>query len=309
MSTKRTDVHSPTNLVTEDYDFFSCGDYGTSNEPPYNPLITPMGKQLLDDGWRFGGVSGGGCDHCGARLRYYALMLHRPSHTIIRIGETCLDNRFALASSEFHKLRKAAKLNRERLVMAEVRKAWSADHGDVISYLADQVTRAEARYGYVPEPGYDDCGRFEFPLSLHAQLMRKGTLSERQVAAVRKSIVKQAEFDARDAAERATAEKCPAERTLITGTVLSAKVQHSNFGEVTKLTIKDDRGFKVWGNCPSSLEQIQRQGPTVSEFSPAGFLGPIGKGDRISFVATITPSDKDEFFGFYKRPANANLAA
>lgn len=307
---KRTDVHSPTNLVTEDYDFFSCGDYGTANEPPFSPLMTPMGQKLLADGWKFGGESGSGCDHCGhPRLRYYALMLHRPSHKIIRVGETCLDNRFALASGEFHKLRKAAKLNRERLVMAEVRKEFSANNADVIAYLADQVTRAEARFGYVPEPGYDDCGRFEFPLSLEKQLRSKGTLSERQVEAVRKSAIRQAEWDARDAAQKATAEKVPAERTLVTGAILSAKTAHSQYGETLKVVLLDDRGFKVYGNCPSYLERVQFTGPTFDDFEPRGYVARIPVGTRVSFVATLKPSDRDEFFGFFSRPSKAALAA
>jgi|TARA_R110000751_G_scaffold245730_1_gene345723 hypothetical protein len=50
-----------------------------------------------------------------------------------------------------------------------------------------------------------------------------------------------------------------------------------------KCTLKDDRGFVVWG-------------------------GNIGeKGDKVSFMATVVVSDNDPKFGFYKRPTKIQI--
>jgi hypothetical protein len=55
------------------------------------------------------------------------------------------------------------------------------------------------------------------------------------------------------------------------------------------MTVRDDRGFLVWGSVPAAL-------------------GGIEQGDRVQFNATVTKSDRDETFGFFKRPTKAQFA-
>ena len=74
----------------------------------------------------------------------------------------------------------------------------------------------------------------------------------------------------------------------IEGVVLKTVVVEENFsyygGSSLKATIRDDRGFTVWGTVPSAAP------------SP-------GVGDRVRFVCSkIVRSDGDETFGFFKRP-------
>ncbi len=292
---RRTDVHSPSNLVTEDYDFLGCGDYGTADEPGYSPLREPYAQKLLSEGWRFASVDndGGGCQHCGARLRYFAILLHTPSKTFLRVGEQCLDNRFALASTEFHKLRKAAKLNRERRVLAEVREEFARDNADVVDFLTRKITECEARFGFIPEPDYDthlNLRFWEFYLSLYARLTRTGLLTEAQVAALRKSAVKDAEREAKRAEERKDAEPVPVttEKVVVTGQVIKTDWQSNAYGGRAVFTVKDDRGFVLWGTQPSALSEAE-------------------KGDRVTFTATVERSERDEFFGFFKRPTKTAI--
>lgn len=75
-------------------------------------------------------------------------------------------------------------------------------------------------------------------------------------------------------------------RVRITGKVVSTKQQHTRYGTVTKVTVHDDRGFRVWGTLPSA----------VWDADP---------GDVIAFTATVSISDRDPEFGFFKRPADA----
>lgn len=89
----------------------------------------------------------------------------------------------------------------------------------------------------------------------------------------------------RDAAHEA-GEDAPEGRVVITGTVLAFKRQESIYGDVLKMLVQDDRGFRVWGSVPVSLEDAERE-------------------SRITFTATVTASDRDAKFGFFKRPAKA----
>ena len=75
-------------------------------------------------------------------------------------------------------------------------------------------------------------------------------------------------------------------RVVITGSVVSVKSQEGRYGTTTKVTVQDERGFRVWGTLPSA----------VWDADP---------GDVISFTATVSISDRDPSFGFFKRPADA----
>ena len=73
---------------------------------------------------------------------------------------------------------------------------------------------------------------------------------------------------------------------VIEGTVVKRAYQepYTYHGLGTwKITVRDDRGFTVWGSEPGALE--------------------TNRGDRVRFVCSeIIRSDRDEAFGFFKRP-------
>lgn len=96
-----------------------------------------------------------------------------------------------------------------------------------------------------------------------------------------------AERAERDAAHQA-GENAPEGRIVVTGTVLAFKVQESIYGDVLKMLVQDDRGFRVWGSVPASLDDAERE-------------------SRVTFTATVTASDKDTKFGFFKRPTKAAI--
>ena len=290
MSNARTDIHRPAALVTEDYEFEFC--YDAHPEEGTEPRVRmQLINALVEQGWRFGGNYGTQqCDHCGQRIRYIAVLKHLPTHSLITVGEQCLDNRFSLASGEFHTLRKAAKLNRERKVMREVRAEWAADHQDVIDFLNGKAEEAEARFGFVPDR-YDlemqDFGYFNFVCSLYAQMQSKGTLSEGQVEAVRRNAVKDAARQAERAAKDAErTEDCPTGKVAVTGTIRKIDVAVNDFGSREVMTVETDGGVRLWGTQPRALYDAK-------------------VGDRVSFTATIEP--KDPSFGYFKRPSKATI--
>lgn len=104
------------------------------------------------------------------------------------------------------------------------------------------------------------------------------------------------EEEARKAAEaerRAEVEAEPVPndgaRHTVTGRVLRTDVKANDFGVRHVWTVEDDRGFRVWGTIPTGLDAS----PEVN--------------DRVTFVARLERSDRDDFFGFYSRPTKGQI--
>lgn len=65
-------------------------------------------------------------------------------------------------AGEFQKLRKAAKLNRDRMKRSDKRAEFLKANQDVIDYAEKRMEEASARFerkhGYPPDPEFDDIG-------------------------------------------------------------------------------------------------------------------------------------------------------
>jgi len=73
----------------------------------------------------------------------------------------------------------------------------------------------------------------------------------------------------------------------ITGEVISVKHVDSMYGGTLKVTVQDDRGFRVYGTLAAAIDDAV-------------------KGDRITFrVANVKASNDDAAFGFFQRPTRA----
>jgi len=81
---------------------------------------------------------------------------------------------------------------------------------------------------------------------------------------------------------------CPEGKETIVGEIVKLNVSENAYGVRQVMTIKDARGFKVWGTVPTALADAQ-------------------VGDKVQFNAEVTRSDKDECFGFFKRPTKPLL--
>lgn len=128
-------------------------------------------------------------------------------------------------------------------------------------------------------------GRYDnFLRSLEDSWNRYGSLTERQEAALVRSLAQRAERQAQR--EVAPTSPMPEGRVEVTGTVLSTKYQESQFGGCYKMLVQSDAGWKVWGTIPTSL-------------------GYNCKGLRVTFTATV--ESKEAAFGFFSRPSKASV--
>lgn len=77
-------------------------------------------------------------------------------------------------------------------------------------------------------------------------------------------------------------------RITIKGEITSYKVKETDWGLTTKILITTDEGYKLYGSLPKSLEDCERYDDLI--------------GQQIQFDCSVIKSDRDEYFGFYKRP-------
>jgi hypothetical protein len=289
--TKRTDPHAEKALRPEDYEVVeyiytklpefvgSIGAYKAAVEDfradmdRVNEMLREHGA-MIHGGWST-------CDHCGAHYHHGVLCRHIPTGELITIGWQCADQRFSLGNIAYQRKR-----------MDKVMKAIRARRGRFSKLRQFVEAHPEVRL----LGKYRDIGFFQ---SLRTQLMSRLTLSEKQLDAIAPAIIRQERWKTERAERDARMpEAAPVVEGRITseGEVLSTKLQDGYYGSEYKWLVIDDRGFKVWGTIPAP----------ILDATPDMSLNAM-RGQRVTFTATVTKSDRDENFGFYKRPTKATL--
>jgi hypothetical protein len=292
--TVRTDIHRPAEIVPADYYLLECLYQGVSEdmadayalEMRYldDELQARFGGGGLDQlfhsgyGYRGNHVEKGTCDHCGSHFAHGSVYVHTPTNDVIVVGHICAQKTMLPGTDAAERKRLLASKEAQRLktdrVNREARELFVKEHPEAAK-IFDDWKDTDNFVGDVHRRWHGD------PV--------KG-LSEKQLEALLKVPARRAEWAARDAerdAQRAAAEDCPTGRVEITGEVVKTDTQENDFGTRWVMTVRDDRGFLVWGTEPSSIN--------------------VEKGNRVRFTATVTVSDRDPKFGFYKRPAKAEV--
>lgn len=273
MNATRTDIHRPAELVTENYSLRACFNArpGTDGRP-----ATDHEMAMLDMARRAAATSSVGrgitqCHHCGVAIRWAAILDHTSGESII-VGETCLE-RFGLSSTEFHTLRKAAQLDREAFRIRTAVALFLAANPD-LAWMGEKST---------PEPHAAN----EFLCDVARKLRQYGELSSRQVTAVRGAVARDVERAAARATEATEpTAPVPTGRVTVTGEVVALRWDNTQWGSVQKMLVKvttTDGAYKVWGSVPAGLD--------------------ASRGDVVTMKATLERSDRDEAFGFFKRPS------
>jgi len=181
---------------------------------------------------------------------------------LIAVGNHCASNFFGFKSRKAYLLRQAKRA-------AEAREQKAKVAAEVAAFLAtaDGLEAAFACDHYIVN-------------DIKAKLFKWGSISEKQVALVLKIAKEEAEKTPEPPAEPIPAELLEG-RHKLTGVILGFKSQENHFtgGYDLKMIFRDDRGFKLWGSAVDA-----------------------NKGDRVEFMARVEKSDRDECFGFTKRP-------
>lgn len=278
----RSDVHSPKNLVTEDYEYVFAYDSGNAMVLT-NLLSTDEGQKFWEE-LQANMVrihdANCQCDHCGAWIRYVAILRHKPTGKYITVGETCLENRFERATSDFHAMRKAAELDRQQQRIRQACEAYKTEHSDV-----DWEALAASENWFVQD--------------VMSKFRRYGEMSDRQLDAIVRAVARDAERAAEKAnqPEEVFVQPEPAKAVRITGTVMTTKyVEGYVGGSVLKMMVKVERAegnWKLWGTVPDSIQYNEGHG--------------VEKGSTVTFTADVKPASWMADGGEFVRPRKAEI--
>lgn len=287
----RTDIHRPSAISPEDYEYVAQEVHRI--EGMMDIAIVLQNRETINNhmkrtgGTYSGHTHGGNCMVCGsANAIYTVLFYHAKTNSYVRMGQDCAIKCECGSAEDFRNFREHVKAAmackagkaKAQLILAEagLSKAWDI-------YLDPRPTGIKESEPIPFE---------EFTtVDIVGKLVQYGSLSDNQFSFLKKLVGRidtRAERKAKQEAENAAAKPIPGEgRYEIVGTVISVKFQESDFGTTLKMLVKHEDGWKVWGTVPSILE--------------------VNKGDVVKFKATVQLSKDDPKFGFFKRPACAEV--
>jgi hypothetical protein len=295
----RADVHKPSSIIPEDYEFvaqeymkiFSFGDCVVVQQERER-----IKAHMARTGGTYSGHEhGGNCMVCGSVMALYtALFYHQKTNSYVRMGQDCAEKCDMGDMDAFRSFRAGIKDARDLHTGKAKAQALLADHGLERAWPIHLDICKDDKYFNQPQEERTIADVVE-------KLVKYGSLSDKQFGLIKSLLQRidtRAERLAQREAERAAAKPCPTGRIEIAGTVLSTKYQPSDYapgGEVLKMTVKSDEGWVCYGSVPSCLHLFQ------DGEAQRG----LKHGDLVKFSATLTPSDRDNKFGFFKRPTNA----
>ena len=174
-------------------------------------------------------------------------MVHDATKTYMTIGEQCLGNRFdaGLTAEQFQALRKAASLNRER----------TARKGKVEAVLAEH-----------PDLRAATDSNNSFVVDVMRKLHKYGNISDAQIAAVKRALIRDAEWKVKRAAQHAEDAKSEfiaevGKRITLTAEVVATKPIESFYGD--KLFIMLRSGDDIAVTFYSGMDGYEK-GETVT---------------------------------------------
>ena len=282
MTKTRQDEHRPSAIVPDDYEF--VGQECMKIDDLSDCLALQAEREAIRAHMdRTGGsysqhVHGGNCMVCGSVHAIYTILFyHHPTNTYVRMGSDCAtkcemggdykDSAFRAAVQDARRAQAGKKKAEVVLSDEGLTRCWEISCGTVGDKW-EESTIGDIVY----------------------KLVKYGSLSDRQISFLRSlldRIDSRVEREAKRAAERAVADDCPTGKMEIIGVVVKTDMHENDWGVRDVMTVKDDHGFLVWGTSPAAYS--------------------IEKGDRVSFHATVTPSDSDSKFGFFKRPTQTEV--
>jgi hypothetical protein len=269
----RIDLHRPSVINPEDYDFVALKYDGSSAE---GVILTSGALAIIRDhmdqtGGKYSGhTHGGSCHVCGANALYLAVYHHRPSNTYICTGEDCAD-KMDLGRDEFHATRKAVAAG-EAAATGKKRAERTLTERGLASVWALYTAEDQSAYNYAQDT----------LCNLTNSLVRYGDLTPKQWSYLEKLVEKLPELDARAAEKAAKLATQKAisqhvgtvgERTTFTATVVVRASYDSQFGPQSVFVCEDDAGNVLVYKGSAVLWNAKDEGAV--------------KGDRVTFKSTI----------------------
>lgn len=298
---RRTDIHAPSNVNPEDYEFVAALVFNHSLD---GCAYLMQQREALDGHMKATGGKysthehGGNCHICGAYMIHTAVFYHGKTNTYIRTGFDCAakmdigDRKiFKRCKTEWEAARKAkAGIKKARGLLAENGLLEFAD-----SLYDNGYANGSRLLVYQDKDAHIQLKNLVGTFSdIIEKLSRYGSLTEKQwkyLETLKGRIINfEADTKAKEEARKHIPD-APEGRQTITGTVVSIKEQVWDDGysssSTWKMLVLADEGFKVWSTIPSAI------------------LDRVEKDNKIRFAVTLKRSHDDSKFAYGSRPAKA----
>ena len=240
--TIRTDIHRPSVIQPEDYDFIAVLYHGPSLQVEADTLCARqiVREHLARTGGRFSSHEhGGSCHICGASAHYLGVFYHKKTNTYIKCGEDCAE-KLDFATNEYNIFRK------------KVRAAEGFATGKARAQKILDERNLSNLWALYTQPHSDDFGFEETTLrDIVGKLVTYGSISDKQWAFAERLLTgipaahaKRAAILAERAADAAQSQHVATvgERIEFTATVTFSTTFEGSFGYVTVTGLKDDAG-------------------------------------------------------------------
>ncbi|WMI33137.1 hypothetical protein SEA_RIKSENGUPTA_41 [Microbacterium phage RikSengupta] len=287
-----------------------------------NALIQTINPTFVEhEGMLYLEFEGGfykGCRRCGGQGHYS----HNGDHsrcyecdnTSAKLGDYISDNRED--AEKWCHVRALAKANRERKANAKAQAARDARDARVEALKvtdADVVTMLQKIYDDENEAyqtgDYSKVSKSEFLRDMASKLFNASgkDLSENMLVALRKVVAREAEKAVAQAALPALVEG----RREVVGKVVSTKTVEGDYGTSYKMLVELADGTRIFGSIPNNLwNEVEFLGAyRKSAWNETDGVMTKLVGMELKFTATIEASKNDKSFGFFKRPAKAEIVA
>lgn len=237
------------------------------------------------------------CAHCGNWLRWVHVVQHVPTGEFLPWGSVCIERLSIPTREGFVEM------------MSEIgRKAW-AERGRRIARVekfveAEPIVALFIGFGVMSGDRfyralYDSIRLYDHPFTTNMRAALNKAMTD-AVLGVGRFAPKIEKVE--------PAHPLPVGKLELVGRIVSTKYQEGYMGDVFKMLVELDDGNRVWGTVPSKVQDH------VMNYNNDVAMGRVEatsfreyEGLRVSFSATVERSDRDEHFGFFKRPSKVRV--
>jgi hypothetical protein len=284
---ERIDIHSPANFDPAQYSYVGAIYRGNATSDITCEIVdaylsdNELSQEELAELAKNSSFNGNykqkdTCDHCGAHFNYGALYRHTNGDVIV-VGWECSAKRFGCNSRldyDMNRLHKAIEAAREQAKKKEQAEAFLSTKPGLKAILD---------------------GNHAILADLKVNLYKWGSLTDKQVAFAAKL-----DREMKQRSDQVTAEENLPQSPVVEGRIQVSgiilgfkevevpKYSYYSSGTAWKMILRDDRGFKLYGNMPSAINMADR-------------------GKHVAFKATVQKSNDNRFFGFFKRPVKIEV--
>jgi hypothetical protein len=283
----RTDIHRPSAIEPQDYEYVGaeCVAGALQGDEGALSIVAVERARIQAHMARTGGrysnhEHAGNCGVCGSvNAIYTVLFYHSKTNSYVRMGSDCAEK------CEIGYDRRGVAMFRTSLkdalaLSAGKRKAQALLHEAGLDNVWELYNATE-----LPDEFEERTIR-----DIVRNVVKYGSLSTRQVSfldvLLKKIPLRAAMRQAREA-EKVLALPVPVVegRMMVEGVVVSTSISENAFGARLVMTVKAADGWCVWGSAFCDVK----------------------KGDKVRFWASVTVSEKDPKFGFFKRPTKGEV--